>query len=243
MCFCPYLSTPAVGRDAQPEDIIMTLKEAIVLRHSVRKYLDKPIEAPAREAMNRLAAECNAESGLHIQIIYDDSTCFPALLAHFGMFRNAKNYIALVGKSSVPDLSGICGYYGQRLVLAAQQQGLNTCWIGGSYKKKKTAAEIAADEELICIIALGYGETQGSPRRSKPMEALCNVADADMPAWFRHGVMAAQLAPTAMNQQKFYITLEGDTVTVTETKKNAMSAIDRGIVRYQFEAGSGHRCF
>ena len=119
----------------------MTLKEAIVLRHSVRKYLDKPIEATAREAMNRLAAECNAESGLHIQIIYDDSTCFPALLAHFGMFRNAKNYIALVGKSSVPDLSGICGYYGQRLVLAAQQQGLNTCWIGGSYKKKKTGAE------------------------------------------------------------------------------------------------------
>ena len=80
---------------------------------------------------------CNAESGLHIQAIYDDSACFPSLLAHYGMFRNAKNYLALVGSASTPDLRGICGYYGQKLVLALQQMELNTCWIGGSYSKKK----------------------------------------------------------------------------------------------------------
>ena len=59
---------------------------------------------------------------------------------------------------------------------------------------------------------------------------------------FRHGMMAAQLAPTALNQQKFFVTLEGDSVTVTSTKKNAMAEIDRGIVRCQFEAASGHPC-
>ena len=220
----------------------MTLKEAIVSRHSVRRYLDKPIAAAEREALGKLTAECNAESGLHIQIVYDNAGCFPSLLAHCGMFRNAKNYIALVGRSSVPDLRGICGYYGQRIVLAAQQMGLNTCWIGGSYKKNRTGAEIAPDEELVCIIALGYGETQGRPRRSKAIEALCDVPEAEMPSWFRRGMMSAQLAPTALNQQKFMISLEGESAKVAATKKNAMAEIDRGIVRYQFEAGSGHTC-
>lgn len=220
----------------------MNLKEAIVSRHSVRQYLDQPIDAPEREKLDALIAECNAEGDLHIQAIYDDSACFPSLLAHYGMFRNARNYIALAGKSSTPDLRGICGYYGQRIALAVQQMGLNTCWIGGSYKKKKTCAELAEDEELVCIIALGYGETQGKPRRSKPMSKLCNIPETEMPKWFRHGMMAAQLAPTALNQQGFFVTLEGDTVTVTATKKNAMAEIDRGIVRYQFEAGSGHPC-
>ena len=43
------------------------------VRGAVRKYLEKPIEAAEREAMNRLAAECNAESGLNIQMIYDEN--------------------------------------------------------------------------------------------------------------------------------------------------------------------------
>lgn len=220
----------------------MNMKEAITARHSVRQYLDQPIEPEKRREIDAMIAACNAESGLHIQAIYDDAACFPALLAHYGMFRNAKNYLALVGSTATPDLRGICGYYGQKLVLAMQQMGLNTCWIGGSYKRKKTGAELAPEEELVCIIAMGYGETQGKPRRSKPMDKLCNVPEDEMPKWFRHGMMAAQLAPTALNQQKFFIRLEGNSVTVTATKKNAMAEIDRGIVRCQFEAGSGHPC-
>ena len=220
----------------------MTIIEAIAARHSVRSYLDQPIAQPEREQLDELIAACNKEGDLHIQAVYNNSACFPQLLAKYGMFRNAKNYIALVGRVSMPDLRGTCGYYGQRIVLAAQQLGLNTCWIGGSYSKKKTFADIGPDEELVCIIALGYGATQGKPRRSKPMEKLCNVAEADMPKWFRHGMMAAQLAPTALNQQKFFVTLERNQVKITVTKKNAMAEIDRGIVRYQFEAASGHVC-
>lgn len=228
--------------ERETEGIPMNLKEAITSRHSVRQYLDQPIEAEKRERIAAMIEACNAESGLHIQAIYDDSACFPSLLAHYGMFRNAKNYLALVGSASTPDLRGICGYYGQKLVLALQQMELNTCWIGGSYSKKKTGAELGPEEELVCIIAMGYGETQGKPRRSKPMSKLCNIAESEMPKWFRHGMMAAQLAPTALNQQKFFVTLEGNSVSVSVTKKNAMAEIDRGIVRCQFEAGSGHPC-
>ena len=48
------------------------------------------------------------------------------------------------------------------------------------------------------------------------------------------------LAPTALNQQKFHVTLEGDTAKIT-TKMGPMTKIDLGIVKYNFEAASGHK--
>ena len=45
--------------------------------------------------------------------------------------------------------------------LDAQMMGLNTCWVAGTYSKGKCRASIAADEKLVCIISIGYGQTQG----------------------------------------------------------------------------------
>jgi hypothetical protein len=87
------------------------------------------------------------------------------------------------------------------------------------------------------VLALGYGATQGVPHRSKPMEALCRV-DGAMPDWFRAGMEAAMLAPTAVNQQKFLITLSGDRAEA-KSLGGFYSMVDLGIVRYHFEIGSG----
>ena len=57
---------------------------------------------------------------------------------------------------------------------------------------------------------------------------------------FQQGVDAALKAPTAMNQQKFFITLEGENVSITASKK-PMAFIDLGIVEYNFEVGSGKK--
>lgn len=46
------------------------------------------------------------------------------------------------------------------------------------------------------------------------------------------------LAPTAVNQQKFYLEQKGDQAKPTG-KGGFYSAIDQGIVRYHFEQGSG----
>ena len=62
-----------------------------------------------------------------------------------------------------------------------------------------------------------------------------------MPGWFRNGVKAAMMAPTAMNQQKFHISLEDGEAVIT-AGKGAMTQIDLGIVKYNFEVISGHRC-
>ena len=58
---------------------------------------------------------------------------------------------------------------------------------------------------------------------------------------FKAGLEAAILAPTAINQQKFFVSLENDEPVIT-TKGGPMTKIDLGIVKYNFEAASGHKC-
>ena len=62
-----------------------------------------------------------------------------------------------------------------------------------------------------------------------------------MPVWFKNGMLAALLAPTAMNRQKFFIDIDGDNAVITAAR-SPMAKIDLGIVRYNFEAASGHKC-
>ena len=219
----------------------MDIKEAIKNRHSVRQYKAQPISGDDKAKLENIISKCNEESGLHIQLVLDDPACFDTFLAHYGKFSNADNYIAIIGKKSISDLEERGGYYGQKIVLEAQMLGLNTCWVGGTYGKGKCKADIKSDEKLVCVIAIGYGETEGTKHKSKPVEKLCAVPEADMPAWFKNGMVAAMMAPTALNQQKFYVKLEDDEAVIT-AKRGVMTKIDLGIVKYNFEAASGHKC-
>ena len=219
----------------------MNIREAIKARHSVRQFKDMPIGEEESKRLREDIDECNRESGLNIQLVQNDPECFSTFLAHYGKFKNANNYIALVGKSSLDDLDELAGYYGERIVLEAQMLGLNTCWVAGTYGKRKQQAEVASDEKLVCVIAIGYGANEGTKHRSKPVEKLCDVPRDDMPQWFRTGLIAAMMAPTALNEQKFFVTLDGDEPVIT-TKSGMMTKIDLGIVKYNFEAASGHKC-
>ena len=212
----------------------MTVMEIMERRHSVRQYADKPIELNKRAELDELAAELNASSGLNIQMIYDEPKCFDSFMAHYGKFSGVKNYIALVGKKG-PGLDEALGYCGEQLVLKAQELGLNTCWVAMTHGK--SAAKLASGEKLVCLIALGYGAVQGVEHKSKPMAEVC-VCPEPMPEWFRLGMQAALLAPTAMNQQKFKFELLPDGSVKASCGTGFYTKLDLGIVKYHFEAVS-----
>ena len=178
---------------------------------------------------------CNRESGLHIQLVTDEPKVFDCFMAHYGKFSGVTNYIAMIGKKGEADEK--CGYYGERLVLLAQQLGLNTCWVALTYSKIKTAFVIDQGEKLYIIIALGYGKTQGISHKSKTIDDVAK-SEGVKPEWFKNGVEAALLAPTAVNQQKFVFTLKGNQVSV-KAKRGAWAKVDLGIVKYHFEIGAG----
>ena len=214
----------------------MDISEAMKARHSVRAYTDKKIEGEVLFALENKIAEINGESGLNVQLVLNEEKAFGGRMAHYGKFSGVKNYIAMVGKKG-SDLSEKVGYYGQKLVLFAQTLGLNTCWVALTYKKVKTVYKIEEGEKLALVIAIGYGATQGAPHKSKNVAAVSN-ADENSPEWFVNGVRAALLAPTAMNQQKFFFILKNGAVTA-KPGLGFYAKVDLGIVKYHFELGSG----
>ena len=218
----------------------MTMMEAMRARHSVRSYVDRPLEADAVDILEAEISICNREGNLHIQLVKDEPEAFSGFMARYGKFSGVKNYIVLAGPKG-PDLEEKCGYYGERLVLLAQSLGLNSCWVAMSYDRGKAACKLGAGEKLCIVIALGYGATQGVPHKSKAVEQVM-AAKGEVPEWFRAGVEAAPLAPTAMNQQKFKFALEDGTVAAS-AGMGFYSKIDLGIAKYHFEVGAGRENF
>ena len=224
----------------------MTLLEAISARHSVRKYIDKDIPADIIAALQEKVAECNKEGNLNIQLVQNETRAFTGMLS-YGQFSGVKNYFVMVGKKG-DGLDERVGYYGEQLVLLAQTLGLNTCWVGLSYRKVPEAYNVGKDEKLACMIALGYGETQGVSHKIKTVEQVSNASDLT-PAWFKRGVEAALLAPTAVNQQKFsfeYVGMSNNRHQVRAKKGISMigyTQMDLGIAKFHFEIGAGKENF
>lgn len=215
----------------------MEILEIMKQRHSVRQYTEQSIEPEKRVILNDLVEKINHEAGLHIQMVYDDPKCFDSFMAHYGNFKGVRNYIALIGKKS-PKLDETLGYYGEMLVLEAQKLGLNTCWVALTHGKSK--AVVNNGEKLVCLISIGYGTTQGVEHKNKTLQELCNYSE-QMPDWFLEGMNAALLAPTAMNQQKFYFELSNDGNVKVSCGKGFYTKLDLGIVKYHFESVSGKK--
>ena len=224
----------------------MTLQEAISARHSVRKYIDKEIPADIITALQDKIAEYNKVGNLNIQLVLNETRAFTGMLS-YGSFSGVKNYLVMVGKKGY-NLDERVGYYGEQLVLLAQTLGLNTCWVGLSYRKVPEAYNVGKDEKLACMIALGYGETQGVSHKIKTVEQVSNASDLT-PSWFKRGVEAALLAPTAVNQQKFsfeYAGMKNNSHKVLAKKGISMigyTQMDLGIAKYHFEIGAGKENF
>ena len=216
----------------------MDIWEAMEKRHSVRKYTDKPVEDATAAELSAFIAQYNEASGLHMQLCLDEPGAFSGRMARYGSFVNVRNYIAIVGDKHMENLDDACGYYGEKVVLKATQLGLSTCWVAMTYSKGRAACKVEKGEKLCIVIAVGYGATEGVPHKNRPMEHLCQF-DGDMPDWFRRGMEAAMLAPTATNQQKFLLTLRDDGTVKAQALSGFYTKIDLGIVKCHFEYGAG----
>ena len=226
----------------------MTIQEAIEARHSVRAYTGQPLAADVVEVLEEKIRELNEKGHLHMQLIRNETKAFQGKLAKYGKFRGVNDYIVMAGQKS-DDLDERIGYYGEQLVLLAQTLGLNTCWVGLSYSKVPGTYILEAGEVIEAYISIGYGETQGVSHKIKRVEQVSNTNDL-IPSWFRQGVEAALLAPTAVNQQKFFFEYipvrDGKPVRVLAKRNFSLigfTQMDLGIAKCHFEIGAGNDHF
>jgi len=218
----------------------MELIDAVKVRHSVRKYTDKAIEADKAAALQDAIGRFNREGGLNIQLVLEEPKAFSSGLWKYGQFSGVRNYLVMAGPKG-KDTEEKVGYYGEALVLLAQTMGLSSCWVGLTYKKIPGAFTLREGEVVHCVISLGYGTEPGIQHPLKPLEDFYE-ADGTPPDWFLSGVEAARLAPTAVNQQKFKFILHPGNVVEAKALFSMMgyAAVDLGIAKYHFELGAGN---
>ena len=216
----------------------MTELEAIRERHSVRVFKDIPFDEATVSALREAAEECNREGGMRFQLVVNEPEAFQANRPNYGSFQKCKNYIALAAPRGKDEQ---VGYYGEKFVLTAQTLGVNSCWVALTYKKGKADVRVGPGEKLYMVIALGYGETQGHVRKSKTPAEVSDI-DENAPQWYRDGIEAALLAPTAINQQKFRFERKGNAVSA-KAGLGFYAKVDLGIVKYHFELGAGKENF
>ena len=216
----------------------MTFEEAMRERHTVRKFTDKEIPKDIKSKLNTRVFANNEKYSVSIRFMIDDTNAFGFLTKAF-LTKGVKNYFILSG-GNIFTTDEKLGYCGTDLMLYAQTLGLNTWWVGGTYNKRYINRNATGDK-VLGLIAVGYGETQGVPHKSKSVNEVCKY-EGDMPEWFKNGVEAALLAPTALNKQAFLI--EGKENNVALSCDNGIFAgVDKGIIKYHFELGAGTENF
>lgn len=217
----------------------MELIDAIKARHSVRKYSEQPIETAKVDVLKDAVGRINAQTGLNIQLVLDEPKAFSSGMWKYGQFSGVKNYFVMAAPKSREAEEEI-GYFGEELVLLAQTLGLNTCWVGLTYKKIPGTFTLREGDVVHCVIALGYGATSGTQHPQKKAENFYECEGVP-PQWFKDGLEAALLAPTAVNQQKFKFILHPGNVVEARTSFSMAGYvnIDLGIVKQHFEIGAG----
>ena len=160
----------------------MDMKEAMKARHMVRKYTDRTIPADIVDKLNERIRMNNELHGLSIRLMTNDKSAVPGVVRLI-LAKGVNNFFIMAGPDGADEL---CGYCGADLMLYAQTLGLNTWWVGGTYNRKG-AQEKSEGAKPVGIIAVGYGQTQGVPHKTKAAEQVSSY-DGEAPQWFKDGI-------------------------------------------------------
>ena len=217
----------------------MDYLELMRTRRSIRKYAPDTIESDLTDLIENEINAVNEQSGFYFQMVLNNDDVLKNMLLTFGMFKNARNIIALVGPSDTFDDEGEIdekiGYYGARVLLYIHSLGLGTCFITGTYSKNKTRAFLADNQKIFGVISFGVTDVYpDKPRKIKTIDKISDYKPTD-PEWYKNGIEGALLAPTAMNLQPFEIFRDGNKNVFCRMTTGINPSVDCGIAHYFFE--------
>ena len=162
----------------------MTLSEILFRRRRVRKFTDRKVD---RQTIDKiLEAALTAPSSKNTRssrfMVVDDPTMLERISqmrdSGSAFVKNAPMAVIVLGDTALTDLwVDNCAISATILQLAAEEQGLGSCWVhvNGRPRKKDapdmgTAAEylrkllpIPASWSPLCVVALGYAADYPAP--------------------------------------------------------------------------------
>jgi nitroreductase len=160
------------------ENAMKSIIDAINKRVSVRSYADRPIDNEKKQELIHLLDSANTGPFGHkvrfalVDLSEMDKNQIRSL-GTYGFISGAKSFIVSAIKDGLGEIGGAralvdLGYCFEKVILAATNLGLGTCWLGGTFKRVNFAASVnAAEDEIVPAISpIGY------PRGSRTIREM-----------------------------------------------------------------------
>lgn len=228
----------------------MNIIDAIKARRSVRSYVGDPLtpeqEQLLRDAIGNVIDPFGGNVTIRLKSFdmrdgYKPST--------YGMIKGAVNFFLLgVGSDETSALSA--GYCFEQVVLRAQEIGLGTCWIAGTFKggdfnrdeqwpegqDLKIISPVGVPAQTRILEKVGR-KVMGSDKR-KPFSELFFTDDfrqsLSPDSHFGKPMEMMRLAPSSTNSQPWRALVDDHTVHFYYVPKSALSVLDCGIALCHF---------
>lgn len=235
------------------------MSSLIFSRRSVRSFTTEPLH---REAIDLLRSEItyiNTHAvGMHFQLVLNHPDPLEGWTGGYGMFRNARNYVACVSDVSFPNALQRSGYHAEHLALTALQVGVGSCFVGGTFRAEKVNVQMRVDWKLPFILVLGYPASDKDTFMTRLSHTFMNkVIKPEMilthdsitieslrNRWpvYAEALRAAACAPSALNKHplRFRILPQEDettypSVSVIAQNDKQFTRIDMGAALYNWE--------
>ncbi|MBN2544096.1 nitroreductase family protein [bacterium] len=241
------------------KDIFQIIRE----RYSCRTYSDIPIEEDKRKKLRDFFKENDEgpfKSRMRFKLLeFDNPDSDKAIkFGTYGTIRGAKVFIAgAVEKSQGSINMEDFGFAMEKVILYATSLGLNTCWLGGIFRRSAFAQEMGLnvnEEVLPAATPLGYAAVRKSVidfviRRGaksssrKPWEQLFFKGGLEIPLseqdMGNHARLleAVRLAPSASNKQPWRIIKDDDSFHFYLKRNKTYNSIIKSISLQDIDIG------
>jgi len=218
-------------------------KEAVIVRHSRRAYLNQPLDSKLLDNLAGWIETINVQQGLSIRAVFDRPDLFGGFLRSYGLLNGVRHFLVMAGPKNDSNLFEKLGFFGEHLVLEMTKANLGTCWVGGSFDQKKIGCLIQPGEQLAAVITFGHTPPHDTPREQlihgithRKKHALESIltTDGSEPAWFHEAMDFVLRSPSAVNgmPSRFYVTR--GTIQCGLAGTDPLCYVDLGIAKAQF---------
>ncbi|TFG30843.1 nitroreductase [Candidatus Thorarchaeota archaeon] len=226
---------------------------SISLRHSQRKYSGEVPDESVTSGIEKVCTEFAPFPGVRSVLVREPANDVfkGAVGQYFFKVTKAPYYIAFIGDITKANIQASVGYTGEGIILEATALGLNTCWVGGFYKREAVLKQIDLkdNEQLLAITPIGYSldgkdRVGNSPKkhRRKELNGLILSKEDNIGSWIDSTLEAARLAPSAANRQPWRFSISEDSITVSSSSNREGFGVSRrldcGIAMLHLELGA-----
>ena len=212
--------------------------DAIFLRHSHRKYSGGFPNDDLISRIERVCDEFRPFHGARAVLVKDSGKDVfkGAISEFFYKVTETPYYIVFIGDMGIDNVQAITGYLGEGIILEATALGLNTCWVGGFFRKEGVLKQIDLqnDEQVLAITPIGYSKDEADrvgasskQYRRKSIENLVLSGDISSNEWIGTALDAVRIAPSAGNRQPWRFNIRDDSIIVSANSKREGFRISR----------------